>query len=80
MLLATLENMEKCNGIPGVVALDTLTGDAFSANAGDYFNAMSSYCATNESGFNCILAVKVCKWVDPLTGEDIIAQIPAEDN
>jgi hypothetical protein len=67
MLLATPENIDKCKDIPNLFALNTRTGEYFPATPPNFSRLK-------------ILAVKVCKWVDPISGEDIIAQIPAEEN
>jgi len=81
MLLATPENMEKCKDIPGVVVLDIETGEECNAASGNYFDyAQDRPIGRSVRGCPLVLAVSVCKWVDPITGEDIIAQIPAEEN
>lgn len=82
MLLATPENMEKCKDIPGVVALDMETGNEFSADAGDYFMfGPSDIIRGGIERKELILAVKVCNWVDPISGEPIEnAQITTGDN
>jgi hypothetical protein len=76
MLLATPENMEKCKDIPGVVAFDLKSGDTFSADRGDYWDQPASEPIHGEECM--ILVVKVCKWVDPITREDISAQLDTE--
>ena len=68
-LLATIENMKRCKDIPGVVALDS-EGNEFSANPGDYFWLNDKPLEDSNDEF-LILAVKVCKYVDPITREDI---------
>lgn len=35
-MIATIENMKRCAGVPGVVMLDSL-GNEWSATPGDYF-------------------------------------------
>lgn len=82
MLLATVENMEKCKDIPGVVVLDLISDISWSAEPAEYNMWLPNEVIETGSKDNrrkAILAVRVCKWVDPLTGEDIIAQIPAEE-
>lgn len=81
MLLATPKNMEKCKDIPGVVVLDLETGNSFSAGPGDRFMLLEKEEPLMSSpNTPMVLAVRASKWVDPMTGEDIIAQIPAEEN
>lgn len=81
MLLATPENMEKCKDIAGVVALDLETEETFSADPGDYFMMASTFPVKRGSagkGRELVLAVRVCQWVDPLSGEPLSAQIAAK--
>jgi hypothetical protein len=77
MLLATPENMEKCKDIPSVVALDIVTEATASATEGDYFFLEPNQCVTYFRR-NMVLAVKICHWVDPISGEPLPAQITAQ--
>lgn len=67
-LLATIENMEKCKDIPGVIMLDQY-GNEFSANPGDYFYHSKSYGPIETDGVPNILVAKRSFLINPLTYE-----------
>jgi len=62
--LATIENMELYAGVPGVFAYSRETGEEYSANPGDYWNASAGWTMTDSEGEPMILCKRVCEHVD----------------
>jgi hypothetical protein len=56
---ATLANMKKYEGLPGLGMFDPETGEEWSATPGDYWNA------TDDDFFGMILLVKRTVYLDP---------------
>jgi hypothetical protein len=69
-MIATVENMKRCEGIHGVFMLDS-EGNEFSASPGDYFLHRSGEPILDEHNEPMILVRRVCQLVDPLSGEPI---------
>lgn len=57
-LTATPANMRRAEHIPGVFALNPLTGERFSATAGDYFAQRDDAPLTGEQGETLVLAIE----------------------
>lgn len=65
-ILATLANMRKYAHVKGIVALDPLTGEEFSANAADYYSWMTNdACLTSsiDDDEPCVLVVKRSRYM-----------------
>lgn len=67
MIIASKANMKKYgneNGYHGVFAYSRITGEEYSANAGDYFNASDDWVMEDTEGNPMYLVINVTTYVD----------------
>lgn len=72
--IATIENMREAESRgKRCMAYSPNTGEQFSATSADYFNLPEGKPLVDADGEPLILAVKVTRYLDALTGEDLLA-------
>jgi hypothetical protein len=57
-MLATIENMQRTKGVAGVLAWSPTTGEEYSADPGDYWNAPAGWTIRDEDGEPMVLVVR----------------------
>jgi hypothetical protein len=71
--LATVANMRRLEGAGDrdVFAFSPTTGEQYSATAGDYWNRPDDEPLTGEDGEPMVLARRIVRYVDALTGDTL---------